>query len=198
MKIRIYGRYQVKIIMLSKVKTIFLLAIIPMFFGVMIGMSINTSEAQMLKPTNPEIQRLSPKSFGTATAGIVCGAELCNQPEPVIDIEENDQVIVSDTYPEYMPTLTLNSINKFRPSTQNQAAITHTIAYSMTAGEMNLENIQIEVSSDIEEEDYQVGSLTSMKTSKNTARIKALDADSIVIEVTGFTIAPPTGDPRRG
>jgi len=50
----------------------------------------------------------------------------------------------------------------------------------------------------VEQEDYLVSSLTSFKTSKNVARIKALDADSITIEVTGYSVAPPTGDERSG
>ena len=155
---------------MAKTKYIGLVAIVPAVFGLMIGMGIDFSEAQV----------------GFSFGG------------PVIDIEEEHQVSAGGEYPGEMPTLTLNSINKFRPSTQAQGAITHTVAYTVTAGDTDLQNITIEVASDVEEEDYQVGSLTALKSAKNVARIKALDADSIVIEITGYTVAPPTGDPRRG
>ena len=150
---------------MAKTKYIGLVAIIPAVVGLMIGMGIDFSEAQV----------------GFSFGG------------PVIDIEEEDQVSAGGEYPGDMPTLTLNSINKFRPSTQGTGAITHTVAYTVTAGNANLQNITIEVASDIEEEDYQVGALSALKSAKNVARIKALDADSIVIEITGYRITAPTG-----
>lgn len=116
----------------------------------------------------------------------------------VLDIEENNRVEIIDSESEETPTLTLDRITKLRASTNKMDPITHTVHYSVTAGTINLENIQVEVTSDVEQEDYLVNSLTSFKTSKNVARIKALDADSITIEITGWSVAPPTGDPRRG
>lgn len=116
----------------------------------------------------------------------------------MIDIEENNRVEIIDSESEETPTLTLDKITKLRASTNKMDPITHTVHYSVTAGIINLENIEVEVTSDVEQEDYLVNSLTSFKTSKNVARIKALDADSITIEVTGWSVAPPTGDPRRG
>ncbi len=74
--------------------------------------------------------------------------------------------------------------------------ITHTVHYRVSSGSIDLENIEIEVKSDVEREDYSVSSLTAFKTSNNVARIKALDADSITIEVTGYSLVFPTGDPR--
>jgi len=116
----------------------------------------------------------------------------------VLDIEENNLVEIVDSESEESPTLTLDRITKLRASTNKMDPITHTVHYTVASGTINLENIEVEVTSDVEQEDYLVSSLTSFKSSKNVARIKALDADSITIEITGYSLVFPTGDPRGG
>ena len=145
-----------------------ILAAIPLIAGILIGMTIDTIEAQV-------------------------GVR-----NPVLDIEETNLVEVVDFEDPEAPTLQLDKITKLKISTNKMDPITHTVHYSVTAGPTDLQNIELEVRSDVEREDYWVSSLTAFKTSKNVARIKALDADSISIEVTGYSVAPPTGDPRRG
>jgi len=114
----------------------------------------------------------------------------------VLDIEEDNRVEIVDSVSEEAPTLTLDRITKLRASTNKMDPITHTVHYTVASGTINLENIQVEVTSDVEQEDYSLSSLTSFKSSKNVARIKALDADSITIEITGYSLVFPTGDPR--
>ena len=182
--------------MTTNKKTIAVLAILPMLFGFMLGISVQASEAQMSGGlTEKRIGPQSPKSFGAATANIVCGDQLCNEPVTEINIEDSDVTIAEDS--DYTPTLTLNDANMRRPSSAATAQVV-TVQYSVTCGEIDLQNITIEVSSDMEQEDYMVGSCTSLKTSENVARIRAADPDSIHIELTGYQLAPPTGDPRRG
>jgi len=154
--------------MIKKIQ-IGILAAIPLIAGILIGMTVDTIEAQMGEAGNS-----------------------------VIDVEEMDLVEIIETEDPETPTLKLDKITKLRASTNKMDPITHTVHYSVTSGIINLENIEVEVTSDVEQEDYLVSSLTSFKTSKNVARIKALDADSITIEVTGYSVAPPTGDERRG
>ena len=154
--------------MINKIQ-IGIIAAIPLVAGILIGMTVDTIEAQI---------------GGTGNS--------------VIDVEETNQVEIIDSEEEGTPTLRLDRITKLRESTNKMDPITHTVHYRVSSGSIDLQNIEIEVKSDVEREDYSVSSLTAFKTSNNVARIKALDADSIVIEVTGFTIAPPTGDPRRG
>jgi len=114
----------------------------------------------------------------------------------VLDIEEDNRVEIVDSVSEEAPTLTLDKITKLRASTNKMDPITHTVHYTVASGTINLEHIEVEVTSDVEQEDYSVSSLTSFKSSKNVARIKALDADSITIEITGYSLVFPTGDPR--
>jgi len=154
--------------MISKIQ-IGILAAIPLVAGILIGMTVDTIEAQMGGAGNS-----------------------------VIDVEEMDLVEIIETEDPETPTLKLDKITKLRASTNKMDPITHTVHYRVTAGPTDLQNIELEVKSDVEREDYWVSSLTAFKTSKNVARIKALDADSITIEVTGYSLVFPTGDPRSG
>ena len=63
---------------MGNIRNIAIITMIPLFLGIMIGYTMNASEAQMLKPTNPDIKKyqLSPKSFGSANPQ-VCGDRLC-------------------------------------------------------------------------------------------------------------------------
>ncbi len=176
-----------------------LLAMLPLFVGMILGYTVNSSEAQMLKPTHPEIKKLPPKSYGSANSQ-VCGDRLCSDPAsaatPAFDIEEDDRIQLVDEHDENTPTAKLISIHKIRESTNKQNAITHIITFSVTAGKTNLENIGIHVSSDIASSDFNIESLQSFKSSVNVLRIMALDADSIDGGITSYSLAPPTYDER--
>jgi len=154
--------------MMNKIQ-IGIIAAIPLVAGILIGMSADTIEAQMGGVGNP-----------------------------VIDVEDRDIIEIRDTEDAEAPTLQLDGITKLRSSTNKMDAITHTVHYGVKSGTIDLQDIEIEVTSDVEQEDYTISSLVSFKTSKNVARIKALDADSITIEITGYGISVPTGDPRGG
>ena len=167
-------------------------------FGFLFVMGLQISEAQM--GGNPLTERRigpqSPGQFGAATAGIVCGDRLCNEPTTEIDVEDEDVRIV-DSSPDYTPTLTLNDVNMRRVSSAATGQVVN-VLYSVTCGTMDLQNISVELRSDMEQEDLMVGSCNALNTSQNVGRIRAMDPDSIHIELTSYQIAPPTGDPRRG
>ena len=84
-------------------------------------MSMESSDAQMLKPTHPDVKRLSPKSFGSQ--GVVCGDQLC-QPgmddrfigskalvgpdaTPAMDVEEDQRIKYLDQHDDSTPTTKL-------------------------------------------------------------------------------------------
>jgi len=167
-------------------------------FGLIIVMGIQISEAQMSGGlTDPRIGPQSPKSFGNLRGpSPVCGDQLCNAPVTEINVEDSD-VTIDESDPDYTPTLTLNGATMIRPSSARTAQVV-TVMYSVTCGTMNLQNIMVEVASDLDQEDFLVGSCTALNTSQNVSRIRAIDPDSIHIELTGYQLAPPTGDPRRG
>ncbi len=183
----------------GKQRNIAIITMIPLFLGIMIGYTMNSSEAQMLKPTKPDVKKLSPKSYGSANSQ-VCGDRLCSESgsdaTPAFDVEENDKVMLIDQHDETTPTTKLIDIRKYKPSTNKADAITFIVTYSVTAGTERLENIEVHVRSDVTQATYPIGSLDSFKTSVNVLRIKALDADSIDGGIVSYKVAPPTYNPR--
>ncbi len=189
-------------LMNRNLRTFAALSLVPLFIGVVIGYGINISEAQV--GGNPLTDRVigaqSPGQFGPATANIVCGDRLCNAATPAFDVEETHDITFIDEHDENTPTAKLISIQKLRQSTNKADAITHIITFSITAGKMDLENIGIHVSSDTDSSDFNIKSLSSLKSSVNVIRIMALDADSIDGGITGYSLSPPTfseRDPNR-
>jgi len=176
------------------------IALVAGFVGLIAGISIatiDTATAQMLKPTSPDISRLSPKSFGAKTAGIVCGDRLCNEPQSVIDIEDSHTIGSISGEDSSAPHVQLISIDKYRQSTAQQSAITYKITFSVTAGEIDLRHIEFQVESDVDKTDFEISSLSSLKSSVNVVRIKAIDPDSITGEITGYSLTGPTSsDPN--
>ena len=181
-----------------QIKLMAALAVLPLFFGIMIGMSIQATDAQPLTGglTEPRIGPQSPKSFGAATSGIVCGDRLCEGATPAMDLEEHHEITFIDEHTEETPTAKLIDIRKFKPSTNKQNPITYIITYSVTAGTERLENIQVHVSSDLQEDTYNIGSLNALSTSVNVVRIRAMDADSIDGGIVSYSVAPPTYNPQ--
>ena len=165
--------------------------------GIATATTIEQVQAQTLNPTSPDIQRLSPKSFGSATAGIVCGDRLCSESTSSMNIEEEHVIGEISQDSDNAPTAKLISIDRYRPSSNQQDAITYKITFSLTAGTENLRNIHINVNSDVDNEDFQVESLNALKSSVNVIRIKALDADSIQGEIVGYQVTGPTGGAQR-
>ncbi len=185
-------------LMNKNLKTFAALSLVPLFIGVIIGYGINMSEAQVggNPLTDPRLGAQSPKQFGSATSGIVCGDRLCDAATPAFDVEETHEITFVDEWDENTPTAKLISIQKIRESTNKQDSIVHIITFSVTAGKTNLENIGIHVSSDTDQSDFNIKSLQSFKSSVNVIRIMALDADSIDGGITGYSLAPSTYDER--
>jgi len=161
--------------------------------AIVAGISLATVEqatAQMLNPTHPDVSRLSPKSFGAATAGIVCGDRLCNEPQPDFDIEEDTPIgLVDDD--AHTPSISNISIDKLRPSS-SQDNISYRITFTVTSGDIDLRNIELEVQSDIDKTEFEISSLNALKSSVNVIRIKAIDPDSINGGITGYSLTGPT------
>ncbi len=189
--------------MKARVKAIAIAGVLPLFVGALIGMSMESSDAQMLKPTHPDVKRLSPKSFGSQ--GVVCGDQLCKpgmdvrfvgpDKTPAMDVED-EPIKYLDRHDESTPTAKLVDIRKLKESTNKQDAITYIVTYTVTAGNERLENIYVHAKSDMQEDTYVISSLNALKSSVNVIRIKALDPDSLDGGIVSYSIAPPTYDPR--
>ncbi len=171
-----------------------LLAILPIFAAIIVANNIGTSDAVVAKGSPGTI---APGSFGSATAGIVCGDRLCSESTPVAPMPMAISVIEEDDMPDYMPSLGFKSLSKFVSDSPN----TYSVEFTVTAAEKNLENIKIICKTDVETIETEVTHLAALTTTTNVIRIKAMDPASITGEIISFQIArgaPPTspfGDP---
>ncbi len=188
----------------ARVKAIAIAGVLPLFVGALIGMSMESSDAQMLKPTHPDVKRLSPKSFGSQ--GVVCGDQLCKpgmqlrfvgpDKTPAMDVE-SESIKYLDKHDANTPTSNLISIQQIKSGSSKGSAVTYIVTYSVTAGNERLENIHVHARSDLHEDTYVISSLDALKSSINTIRIKALDPDSLDGGIVSYSIAPPTYNPRN-
>ena len=160
-----------------------LLAILPLFVGVMIGMSLETNEAEAIKAQGTGLS--SPKSYGSATASIVCGDKLCSEiATPSASFPLALTVIQADM-PSYMPTLDFKETYGFH----NDADDTYAIRFGFTAGDRDLKNIIIQCKSDVFEHEIVVESLKAYESAVGFSRIKAMDPASITGSIVSFELA---------
>ena len=160
-----------------------LLGIMPLFVGVLIGMSIQISEAQLDEPRLGAA--LPPKSYGAATAGIVCGDRLCSDiatPSATMPLEIK---VIEAEMPSYMPTLDFKETYGFH----NDADDTYAIRFGFTAGDRDLKNIIIECKSDVFTHEIVIANLKAFESAAGFSRIKALDPASITGSIVAFELA---------
>jgi len=167
---------------MTKTKYLALLAILPIFAAIIMVNNIGTSDAAVATGSPGT---LSPGSFGSATAGIVCGDRLCSESTPVAPMPMAISVIEEDDMPDYMPSLGLKSISKFMSDAKN----TYVIEFTVTAAEKNLENIKIICTTDVETIETTITRLPALTSTTNVVRILAMDPASVTGEIISFQIA---------
>jgi len=80
-----------------------LLVIVPLFVGILIGMSVQTHDAEAIKAKGTGLS--SPKSYGAATKAIVCGDRLCSEVGTPSASMPSVLTVIEADMPSYMPTL---------------------------------------------------------------------------------------------
>jgi len=165
-----------------KTKYLVLLAIIPLFVGIMLGLSIQISAAQLDEP-RPGTSR-APHSFGAVTAGIVCGDRLCSEATPVAPMPIR-LVVQEESMPDFMPSLGFKSLSMFDGDSSN----TYTVEFTVTAAEKDLKNIKVVCKTDVETIETEISNLSALETTTNVLRIRAMDPTSITGEILSFQIA---------
>jgi len=164
-----------------------------------IGLATTMEQVQaQLNPTHPDIQRLSPSSFGAKTAGIVCGDRLCSEAVSRIDIEHDTPIGSISSEDSNAPTATLISIDKYASAPfAGEIGISYRVTFKLTAGDTNLRDIQIHGQSDIDTIDLSISSLNALSSSVQVVRIHAIEADSISGKIVSYSLTGPTGGPLR-
>jgi len=168
----------------TKTKYWALLAIVPLLVGIQIGMSFQINDAEAI-PAKGSPGTLSPKSYGSATAGIVCGDRLCSEIGTPSASMPSVLTVIEAEMPSYMPTLDFKETYGFH----NDADDTYAIRFGFTAGDRDLKNIIIECKSDVFTHEIVIESLKAFESATGFSRIKALDPASITGSIVAFELA---------
>ena len=150
-----------------KTKHWVLLATVPLFVGILIGMSVQTIEAQ-LDDVREQSKAAFEARYPTPTA-----------PQPTVL-----NVITADM-PSYMPSLEVIDVYML----ERDARDTYTVHFRVTAGDQDLENIIIEGKSDVFAHEIVIDTLKAFKSTEGIARVKALDPSTMTGEIVAFQIA---------
>ncbi len=178
-------------------KIIAVVGMLAIIAGIGIATTMEQVQAQ-LNPTHPDVQRLSPSSFGAKTAGIVCGDRLCSEAASIIDIEEDTPIGAITNDDANAPTARLISIDKYTSTPGIEfTGISYRITFSLMAGDTNLRDILIHVQTDVDDFEFNISSLNAFSSSVNVIRVHAMDPDSITGEIVGYSLTGPTGGPSR-
>jgi len=155
-----------------------LLAILSVFVVAAAPDYIGTADAEKAKGSPGTI---SPKSYGAATQSIVCGGALCG--DSAADITPVTVEAIEEV-PGVTPIVRIVGVNNFSGVSTN----TFNAIFELTAGDSNIVNAQIQVSSDRQSVETTVNSLFASNTSVNTVKIQAQDPTSITAELLSFEL----------
>ncbi len=156
-----------------------MLAILSVFVVAAAPDYIGTADAEKAKGSPGTIP---PKSYGAATQSIVCGGALCG--DSAADITPVTVEAIEEV-PGITPIVRIVSTNNFSAESPN---IFNAI-FELTAGDNNVENVQIQVSSDRQSVETIVNALFAFDTSVNTVKIQAQDPTSITVELLSFQLS---------
>jgi len=165
---------------MTKMKYLALLTILPIFTAIIVVNNIGTSEAI---PAEGSPGTAAPKSYGAATAGIVCGDRLCSDVTPTA-LPPTILNVVTEDMPGYMPSLEFVDMYVF----DRLARDTYAVMFSVTAGNTDLENIIIQCKSDVFAHEIVIDSLKAFESATGMSRVKALDPTTITGEIVAFQL----------
>jgi len=149
-----------------KTKHWVLLATVPLFVGILIGMSFQTIEAQ-LDDVREQSKAAFEARYPTPTA-----------PGTVLNV-------ITEDMPSYMPSLEIIDVYTF----QRDARDTYNVHFRVIAGDQDLENIIIEGKSDVFAHEIVIDTLKAFESTEGIARVKALDPSTMTGEIVAFQIA---------
>ena len=151
-----------------KTKHWVLLATVPLFIGILIGMSVQTIEAQLDDVRDQSKEALEARLPATPSAPMATSL-----------------TVITADMPSYMPSLEVIDVYMLKRDALN----TYTVHFKVTAGDQDLTNIIIEGKSDIFAHEIVIESLKAFESTEGMARVKALDPNTMTGEIVAFQIA---------
>ena len=153
-----------------------ILAVVPLLLLVSTPSLLNTSEAVNTGTTD--------YTFAMRTQSLVCGDHLCNEHKTVTAVSGENVVMDSPVLHDHLPEIEVVEAHNFRGTDPNAYVVT----IKVTAGKENIQNISIQVTSDIETTPSNIGGLFATQDTILVVRIHAMDAGSIHARVLSYQL----------
>ena len=160
----------------SKVLLLTAIAGVPLFLMFMASDALNFQDAEALKE-QPTYQ------YGIRTQGIVCGDHLCNEHKTVTAVT-TENIQTSSQVHEHLPEIEIVEVHNFSGSDESSYIVT----LKVTAGNQNIENISVHVTSDVTTFDTTVSSLLAESDQTVVVRTHAMDPSSIHASVKAYHV----------
>ena len=162
----------------SKIKYVSVLAAIPLL---LVAFSANPTLIQDAAAS--AIQTAN--QYGIATQGEVCGDHLCNAQHTVSAVSPDNVIADAPVDHGHAATIVIEEVHNGRGSDPTAYIAT----LKITAGNTNLEDIQIVATSDSDTVSSEIGGLFAKDDTTNVVRIHASDPSTIAATVTSYQIS---------
>lgn len=153
-----------------------ILAAIPLLLVVAGPSLINSSDA-----ANGDFSLIP--HFGTQSE--VCGDHLCNAHKTVTAVSRDNVITDASVLHDHLPEIEIVEAHNFRGSDPNSYIVT----IKVTAGKQNLENVQIQVISDVGTTGSIIGGLFATDDTIVVVRTHAMDPGSITAKVLSYQVS---------
>ena len=119
--------------------------------------------------------------YGIRTQSIVCGDHLCNELKTVTAVV-SENILTSTQVHDHLPEIEILEVHNFGHSDPNAYILT----LKITAGNQDIENISVDVVSDITTISTTISSLFAEDDQKVVVRTHAMDPSSIHASVKAY------------
>jgi hypothetical protein len=160
----------------NKALSLAIVAIVPVFLMFMASGVLNFQDAEA-----SNIQ--TTYQYGIRTKGIVCGDHLCNEHKTVSAVT-TENIQTAEQVHDHLPEIEIVEVHNFGGSDENSYVLT----LKVTAGSQNLENISVQVQSDVTTIDSNISSLFASDDQTVVVRTHAMDPSSIHASVKAYHI----------
>ncbi len=168
MKVKYSSTMNRKVLYLSTI------AIVPLFLVFMSSGVLNIQDVEALKE-QPTYQ------YGIRTQSIICGDHLCNEHKTVTAVNAESVLVATQVY-DHLPEIQILEVHNFGNSDPNAYILT----LKVTAGNQDIENISVDVVSDITTTSTTISSLFAEDNQKVVVRTHAMDPSSIHASVKAY------------
>jgi len=153
------------------------IAIVPIFLMFMASGVLNIQDAEA---SSKQVTY----QYGIRTQGIVCGDHLCNEHKTVTAVVPENIQTATQVH-DHLPEIEIVEVHNFSNSDENAYVLT----LKVTAGNQNIENISVQVQSDVTSIDTNVPSIFADDEQVVVVRTHAMDPSSIHASVKAYHIS---------